>query len=201
MMCFEGSAPRMPLDRMPYSLLDYNICFFARYRTQKLGMEAHYALWLETMFAQFGHKWMCLHREPAWQYDIRETEEAFQSHGNQAEVDIIGSALQESLLNLDEEVCDDSLEGVDGSLCNMSAISSDASVCSTSTTSNEEANIDEVVHVPNLWTRVSDRDKQDMELGLVSSQEMEKFYSITPYSAKNVRHIPGMYDPLKVGYH
>ena len=56
--CFEGSAPRMPLDRMPYGLLDYNIRFFTRHRTQKLGMEAHYALWLETMFAQFGHKWL-----------------------------------------------------------------------------------------------------------------------------------------------
>ena len=66
--CFEGSTPRMPLDRMPYGLLDYNIRFFARHRTQKLGMEAHYALWLETMFAQFGHKWLCLHRGPAWQY-------------------------------------------------------------------------------------------------------------------------------------
>ena len=65
-------------------------------------MEAHYASWLETMFAQFGHKWLCLRRGPAWQYEMREAEEAFQNHGNQAEVDIIGSALQESLLNLDE---------------------------------------------------------------------------------------------------
>ena len=30
---------------------------------------------------------------------------------------------------------------------------------------------------------------------------MEKLHSITPYSTKNVRHIPGMYEPLKVGYH
>lgn len=53
--CFEGATPRMPLHQMPYGLLDYNIRFFASYRTQKLGMESHYASWLETMFAQFGH--------------------------------------------------------------------------------------------------------------------------------------------------
>ena len=132
---------------------------------------------------------------------LEKQKEAFQSPGNQPEVDRIGSALQESLLNLNEEVCDDSLDGVDQRLCSMSVTSSDVSACSISTTSNEETNIDEVMHVPNLWTHVSDRDKQDMELGLLSSQEMKKFHSITPSSTKNVRHIPGMYDPLKVGYH
>lgn len=132
---------------------------------------------------------------------LEKQKEAFQSHGSQPEVDRIGSALQESLLNLNEEVCDDSLDGVDRRLCSMSVTSSDVSACSISTTSNEETNIDEVMHVLNLWTHVSDRDKQDMELGLLSSQEMEKFHSITSSSTKNVRHIPGMYDPLKVGYH
>ena len=48
--CFEGATPRIPLHQMPYGLLDYNIRFFASYRTQKLGMESHYASWLETMF-------------------------------------------------------------------------------------------------------------------------------------------------------
>lgn len=54
--CFEGPAPRMDLNHMPYGLLDYNIRFFACNRTQKLGMEEHYTSWLETMFSQFGHK-------------------------------------------------------------------------------------------------------------------------------------------------
>ena len=117
---------------------------------------------------------MCLHRGPAWQYEIRESEEALQSYESQAEVDIIGSALQESLRNI-AEVSDDSLEGVSESLCSMSVTSSDESVCSSLTTSIEEANVNELFHVPHLWTRVSDSDKQDMELGLVSSQDMEKF--------------------------
>lgn len=91
------------------------------------------------------------------------------------------------MLNVDVEVCDDSLEGVDESLCSMSVTSRNTSVCS-STISNKEPNIDEVMHIPNLRTHVSDIDKQDMELGLVS---MEIIHSITPCSTKNVRHIPG----------
>jgi len=68
--CFEGPTPRIDLNRMPYGLLDYNIRFFACSRTQKLGMEEHYTSWLKTMFSQFGHKWLCLHRGPVWQYEV-----------------------------------------------------------------------------------------------------------------------------------
>lgn len=71
--CFErrecGSETRMPLDRMPFGLVDYNLRFFAANRTQKLGMEEHYAQWSETMFSHFGHKWAALHRGPCWQYE------------------------------------------------------------------------------------------------------------------------------------
>ena len=63
--CFEGADPRMALDQMTYGLIDYNICFFAINNTRKLGMEEHYVSWLQTMFAHFGHKWLCLHRGPA----------------------------------------------------------------------------------------------------------------------------------------
>ena len=35
-----------------------------------LGIEEHYVLWLATMFSHFGHKWLCLHRGPAWQCEI-----------------------------------------------------------------------------------------------------------------------------------
>ena len=62
--CFEqvnSNRTRMPLDRMPYGLIDYNIQFFANKFTQKLGMEEHYVAWTETMFAFFGHKWIALH--------------------------------------------------------------------------------------------------------------------------------------------
>ena len=68
--CFEGEVPRMALNQMPFGLLDYNIRFFAKGNTQMLGIEEHYVSWLVTMFSHFGHKWLCLHRGPAWQYEV-----------------------------------------------------------------------------------------------------------------------------------
>lgn len=51
--CFQDSTPRLPLNKMPYGLLDYNIRFFAKGSTQNLGIEEHYVSWLETMFVHF----------------------------------------------------------------------------------------------------------------------------------------------------
>ena len=73
--CFEGPIPRMPINQMPCGLLDYNIRFFAKASTQNLGNEELYASWLATMFSHFGHKWLCLHRGPAWQYEEQTNDE------------------------------------------------------------------------------------------------------------------------------
>ena len=77
--CFEGPHPRLPINQMPYGLLDYNIRFFARDSSQNLGIEEHYASWLATMFSRFGHKWLCLHRGPAWQYKVQQDNEIEES--------------------------------------------------------------------------------------------------------------------------
>ena len=118
----------MPLDRMPYGLLDYNIRFFARDRTQKLGMEDHYSSWIQTMFAQFGHKWLCLHGGPVWQYDLNaETEGSMQVNPDDTftrkakdvdgrEIDIIQSALQQSCLSLELEEGSDTLDSSSSNL-------------------------------------------------------------------------------------
>ena len=68
----ESGLTRMPLNRMPYGLIDYNIRFFSSSSSQRLGLEEHYALWLETMIAHFGQKWLCLFRGPFWQYELNE---------------------------------------------------------------------------------------------------------------------------------
>ena len=66
--CFERrescTETSLPLKRMPFGLIVYNLCFFAADCTQKLGVEEHYAQWMETMFSYFGHKWVALHRGP-----------------------------------------------------------------------------------------------------------------------------------------
>ena len=73
-LCFirehENEPTRMPLNRMPFGLIDYNLRFFSAASLWEIGMEDHYAQWLETMFAHFGQKWLCLFRGPFWQYDV-----------------------------------------------------------------------------------------------------------------------------------
>ena len=101
--CFESSGvngmSKMPLDRMPFGLLDYNIRFYASSRTNLVDYEEHYASWLDTMFSQFGHKWLCLHRGPAWQYEMAVDPielDASVNCGNS----LVERALQESGLDL-----------------------------------------------------------------------------------------------------
>ena len=74
----QDSQPRMPLDRMPFGLIDYNIRFFACNAIQSVHAEKHYTSWIETMFSHFGHKWLSLFRGPAWHY---ETQPGMESSG------------------------------------------------------------------------------------------------------------------------
>ena len=89
----------MPLGRMPIGLIDYNIRFFASNCTEKIGYEEHYGLWLDTMFAQFGHKWLCLHRGPAWQYEMQ-VDENLSNNENSGEKSLLEMALGQSEVNL-----------------------------------------------------------------------------------------------------
>ena len=189
--CFQDPTPRLPLNQMPCGLLDYNIRFFAKGSTQNLGMEEHYASWLETMFVHFGHKWACLHRGPAWQYEVDNTNgtEEDPLPGNLSasspemteEIDIVQSALLESSLCLNDQ----NLES--DTLVDINRVSQ----------SLENSASEDVVHVSHLWARVSDSQQQEMELGLVSPQEMEQHHRIQPTNHKTRRN-PWMYDPLKV---
>jgi hypothetical protein len=107
--CFERtgckSQSRMPLDRMPFGLLDYNIRFFASDRTNKLGYEEHYASWLDTMFSQFGHKWLCLHRGPAWQYEVEDN--VIEVADRNCSKSLVEKALEQSGIDLsiDDDLC------------------------------------------------------------------------------------------------
>ena len=42
--------------------------------------------------------------------------------------------------------------------------------------------------------------RQEMALGLVSSQEIERLHSIQPTRSLNAKRNPWMFDPLKIGY-
>ena len=215
----------MPLDRMPFGLIDYNIRFFASNKTQKLGMKDHYSSWLQTMFSQFGHKWLCLHRGPAWQYDedpmpvqsVQNTLDHSSAADNE-EIDIIQSALQQSSLSLDLEESSVSLE-----LSSTMSGCSGTSVQYSNQQNSSSAEIEEdqclsplveenvipspepsdgvqVAHLPHLWTHASNIERQEVALGLLSPQEMERLHSIRPTGVNNANRNPWMFDPLKVCY-
>lgn len=139
------------------------------------------------MFSHFGHKWLCLHRGPAWQYDVdthstiesplQDNECSTSSVGTLDEEDIIQIALQESSLSVDD--------------LSLSNEMSEDSCCST-----EGQEPEDVVHVPYLWTHVSQSQQQEIELGVVPPQEMEKFHRIQPTMSSGQQN-PGMYNPLK----
>lgn len=215
----------MPLDRMPFGLIDYNIRFFASNKTQKLGMKDHYSSWLQTMFSQFGHKWLCLHRGPAWQYDedpmpvqsVQNTLDHSSAADNE-EIDIIQSALQQSSLSLDLEESSVSLElsstmsGCSGTSVqysnqqNSSSAEIEEDQCLSPLVeenvipSPEPSDSVQVAHLPHLWTHASNNERQEVELGLLSPQEMERLHSIRPTGVNNANRNPWMFDPLKVCY-
>jgi hypothetical protein len=98
---------------MPFGLIDYNLRFFAAASLQKIGMEDHYAQWLETMFAHFGQKWLCLFRGPFWQYDVQDSSSSGASlhpvcdqnacrNDVPSDSNIINNALRECSLDLTE---------------------------------------------------------------------------------------------------
>ncbi len=61
---------------MPYGLFDYMVKFFSKDKTNNLRCEKDYEEWQVTMYANFGTKWVSLHRGPAWEYEVEENEVA-----------------------------------------------------------------------------------------------------------------------------
>ena len=91
---------KMDMERIPFGLIDYNFCFFNAKNTVKLKMEDHYAMWQETMFGHFGHKWVSLNRGPMWQYD-EEVQDVTKSN---AGCDILAEALRSSGVHMDDDI-------------------------------------------------------------------------------------------------
>ena len=113
--CFERrescTETRLPLKRMPFGLIVYNLCFFTADCTQKLGVEEHHAQWMETMFSYFGHKWVALHRGPCWQYEELQDKDA---DSNNSKESILQAASEFSGIILESH--DDVEDGRDSQL-------------------------------------------------------------------------------------
>lgn len=65
----DGCGPRLPTDRMPFGLLSYNIRYFSSDSVNNLKADQDFIEWETSMYANFGHKWLCLQRGPGFAYD------------------------------------------------------------------------------------------------------------------------------------
>ena len=65
----DGSGPRLPIDRMPFGLLSYNIQYFSSDTVNNLRADSDYINWETTMYSNFGHKWVCMQHGPGFAYE------------------------------------------------------------------------------------------------------------------------------------
>ena len=212
---------RLPLDQMPYGLLDYNIRFFASSQTRQLKCEEHYASWTDTMFAHFGHKWLCLHRGPVWQY-VEKDEVAKPNES------LVKIALDESGIDLELEMFNGDVMPVSESEVNISLESEDSCLLSSEViTKNQEksfkstgymedefcstqdkhteyvvdgVNDDEnIPSVPTLWTSLTEDHVLEIQNCLSNPKEMQRHHGIKPTFKTGVKQRnSAMFDPLKV---
>ncbi|XP_070548026.1 uncharacterized protein [Ptychodera flava] len=62
----DDGSPRMPLDRMPYPMICYAIKFFNSSAPSQVKCPEIYLQWLDTMYANFGERFVQLYRGPCW---------------------------------------------------------------------------------------------------------------------------------------
>ena len=156
------------------------------------------------MFSQFGHKWLCLHRGPVWQYKVepQAAEHVNVDEADSSDMDIIESALQQSSLSLEDNSDTLDLSNITPSFMDndtfaMPTCSSPLSEEYVPEEISPEANgVEDVIHVSHLWNRVPESARQEVEQGLVSPQEMERLHSIQPNSSTTVHPPPPQEIPI-----
>ena len=201
---------RMNVNQMPFGLISYNLQFSASDYTANIKMENDYLEWQTTMYAQFGHKWACLHRGPAWQYDQDDSgsdcEPAtdgndnvpadnlnssfetgfiseYQSSGN---VDLIQLALEDCEIDLQAEdseadtVCDPDICALTEGV-SMVAITTDVARTDMSL----------------LWSSNVAERNEELAYAVDKPEEVEKYFKVRPtrHRRKLNKHI---YCPYKV---
>jgi len=192
----NASDTRLPLDRMPFGLLDYNIHFFAAESTVHLETEPHYARWLESMYAHFGHKWLCLFRGPTWQYEEEDHHQV-----QQREVDVLEMALQVSDISL--SVDSEDVEDVEG--CVMEGGVGEES-CGQKRKIGEETANPATVHgasttrranVSTLWSRLDHDDITEINEAAEDPKAVQEGAGVAPQQVWQKQN-SGIYNPLKV---
>ena len=66
------SMTRLSINKMPCGHLNFTVKFLSLGQTNDLTCVKNYEDWQISMYAKFGVQWKYMHREPAWEHDIKE---------------------------------------------------------------------------------------------------------------------------------
>lgn len=171
-----------------------------------LGIENHYATWLETMYSHFGNKWLCLFRGPMWQYEEEDIPSTCSSDSTQSTQDlnmldksVIEDALIQSDINLDciDNVCDDD----DDVVSELSALQIQINTTTRESDQESMQGINQEINkVPRLWSNLSSEQEREVQQSLASPEEIELLHQVRPTASVSKRRNPNIYNALKVIY-
>ncbi|XP_078667520.1 uncharacterized protein LOC144909356 [Branchiostoma floridae x Branchiostoma belcheri] len=88
----DGSGPRMPVDRMPFPMIEHNAKFFSVDHPDQLRCPEEYIAYMETMYAHFGNKWASLHSGPMWSGTDNDDKEDQEEDNNQERMELLSLA-------------------------------------------------------------------------------------------------------------
>ena len=176
----DKTGPRLPLNKMPFGLVSYNIRYFALDSVNNVKADPDYIQWESTMFSNFGHKWLCLQRGPGFAYGVLENN-PLDSASHEAEVQgtetvnddashgILQQAWEEAGVDVDSP--DNASEPFDASSQELHVqnehVPLDPSTNNASTCSSSQ-------ELTFLWAWLSGQDKEEIVTGdnPIESEEM-----------------------------
>lgn len=174
----DGTGPRLPVNRMPFGLLSYNIRYFSSDTVNKLSADPDYIEWESSMYSNFGHKWICLQRGPGFAYDAAETErsqeESSSTEGNPCSIGTGISVLQQAW----QETFGD----------NINANCAEDSCLQEDVQPTDSADCEHSF----LWARLSNEEKEAVCLG-DDPVVIEELHGVKPQSQKRKKQV----DPMK----
>ncbi|XP_077996424.1 uncharacterized protein LOC144449720 [Glandiceps talaboti] len=182
----DESGPRMPLDRMPFPLIETNCHFFSVDYIDQVRYSEEYVKYLETMYMHFGGKWTALHCGPSFKHNDISAESPsldeddlgvapLHQTGTHQGGDIVSMALDSALgenweKDMEFDISNMNISGCGPPLTSTPLKKRDGK--STSSTSDMGT-------CSSLWSGISQTDIDELSEGL-SSQQLQQLHGITP---------------------
>ena len=190
-----GRGPRMSLDRMPFGLIHHNLQFFAKDNVSNLHPCEHYAEWLTTMFAHFGHKWDKLYQGPMWSYDGDSSDEEgdlppfLEPQISQSLHNVITQESEEPTSTSFNRPFDEMGDLLSQAVWETEGL--EELMCNTGTQDIEPSS-----EISTLWNGLSVSDMAELEQASDSPLQIEQLHNARPSRTRKHKHAKR--DPLKV---